>query len=298
MHEVHYRDLKSIVAERREQGDNLTCLFRCPVTGVTVEGTSDLRGELARPDPKDTVQTVRRGLFGTLFTALGLGKVMRDLGLESPREFTVEEKQAAVVRAFEGVVARFVWDGARWVARDPGALETDFTRQLNQFPVDQDYDRAVLVRMCLEVVRSDGEFAEEEREFLETLMQRQFAAEFPEDASLTLAELAETSLGPVRETMLVLAWALALADESLAESERSRLGFFARALGVDGPRTSQLKEYGQEYLIDQAFGRAYQSGQIEPDVRARILELAAQLELPEDEAVQVEFRYRTRTGMG
>ena len=52
--------------------------------------------------------------------------------------------------------------------------------------------------------------------------------------------MAATAPGPTRETLLLLAWAVALTDEDLGDGERALLDWFGRALYLPPDRIEAI----------------------------------------------------------
>ena len=115
---------------------------------------------------------------------------------------------------------------------------------------------------------------------------------------LTPAELSQTSPGPTRQTMLTLAWALALSDEELAQGERDRLAVYAQGLGLQGRAEGECVEAAQLFILDQVLDRVVQfGGGFTERTRAQIAEAAQRLGMSAEQGQVAEARYRKRKGL-
>ena len=324
MPEITYETVKPLLTKEEQQGGMMACTFTCPVSGFSVDASGSLRKtESAAGRVADQVKrSVKSSLFYSIRNAvssavgglLGSGMAGR-VGRQAVhsatsqaggpaaggQSFSDADKQAAVVDAFNRVAAQFVWDDgdSRWTAAQVRAeLATDFTRQMDAAPITQIYDHGVLARMLTEIASADGQIGDDERAFLEgfTPAGAESADELAKKPPLSNIELDEATKGTTRETMLMLAWALALADESLAEEELARLAAHAEGLGIPTERAEVLKKYAQVHIIDQAIAGAYAAGQGQAEAKAHVMALAERIGLDPEQAERVEVRHRKRAG--
>jgi len=129
-----------------------------------------------------------------------------------------------------------------------------FDQQLRANPIVEKYDVEILVRVLLEVSRSDSELRLEEKAFLEEIVQDEATIKRLSKApNVTVAELAETSSLPVKETILMLAWAMAYADGRLDTEEMSRLNQLCRGFLLPEKRVRELQMASRLFLLDRHF---------------------------------------------
>lgn len=325
MAEITYESIKPLIAKEEVHGSTMVCTFRCPESGFEVEARAPLHkkqtaGSRVASRAKDTVKRnllfqARTALSRAIGGILGrgtLGQMGRSVGHSAVTEatrgggssevsYSDAEKREAVVDAFQTVSSRFAYDAEneRWIsAQLAGDVLTDFARQLDDAPVNQTYDQGVLARMLAEVANADGTIGEDEKGFLGGFVPPDLGSvdDLLAKPALSTVELDETSAGEPRETMLMIAWALALTDEDLAEAEQARLGQLAEGLGIPPERADELKHHAQVFIIDQAVEAACDSGQDDAQVREQVLELADKIGLDRESAERAEIKYRKRVG--
>jgi len=319
MSEITYENIKPLIESAEQEGSMMKCVFKCPVSGTTVESQAAIQkgrglADRAKESAKRSLSwRIRWGVSRLVRSALGYGiggRVAGDVAGQAVsgaaekvgQGFSESEKQAAIEQAFKNVSSQFVFDGKKntWVAATVAAdILTDFAGQLNSAPVSQNYDRGVLARMLVEVAQADGNLAAEEKDFLAGFISSDLGTvdELAGKPRLSPAELAEVSSGPARETMLMIAWALACTDKELAQAEQQRLAAFTEALGVADTRAAELKRYAQRFVIDQAMEGVYPGGVVDEGAKAEVYHFAERIGLDRNEAERVEIRYRKRNNM-
>ena len=264
------------------------CTFVCPLSG---------RESVA----VGMVQSGRRELISAALVFARRVQQRLFAAAAQPRRGASEQetRRAACLDAFEQLRGEFVWqaESSRWVsAAVAGVRLAAFAQQLKVSPVVAPSDRRVLARMLAEIATADGVVAGDERDFVRGLLGGEFGSveQIAEARQLTPAELRSCTDGPPRQTMLMLAWAVALADQSLAAAENLRLQAFAEGLGIDGKRARVLKRYAQEYLVDQVLEAAYALGRPDPAFYAEAIALAQSIGLDASGIEGVEQRLRQR----
>ncbi|GAB4456077.1 MAG: hypothetical protein OHK0029_13390 [Armatimonadaceae bacterium] len=178
------------------------------------------------------------------------------------------ERQRAVVEAFRQVKHLFQWDEEteRWRAADSAparseatadshtspSLSGDFVRQMHYAPVTQPGQRRMLVRILMEVATADGRLDGDEKAFLGEFVAGGAAAaeELRNQPALTPEELSELTGTHTAETVVMLAWGMALTDEDLTGSEQERLTQLAANLRIADERAAELKRYAQFFLLE------------------------------------------------
>ncbi len=234
---------------------HLVRAFRVDSDRVDIEFCSDC-GELRQvvslprtPDEgrKSSASTMA-GWFRAAVKAV-LGQRVDEAALSS------EEKATLTCLAFEKVRPRLKQSGDKWVRaqkdQHPGEF---FDEQLRANPIVEKYDIEVLVRVLLEVSRSDSELRTEERAFLEEIVHDEATIKRLSKAPrITVAELAEATSVPVKETILMLAWAMAYADGRLDTEEMNRLNQLCRGFMLPEKRVRELQMAAKLFLLDRHF---------------------------------------------
>ncbi|WP_428261709.1 hypothetical protein [Haliangium sp.] len=317
MSNLRYENIQPLIAAAEQQGASMRVTFRCPVSGFEVQASAGLRaddsisGRAAQRAKRSLMWSVRSAISRAVRSALGHGvlgsaasSVASDVvqaGGEQVR-YSDSDKEAAMVRAFESVQSQFAWDAEKGQfisAQAAGDMLPGFTRQLQIAPATSKYDRGVLARMLTEIAAADGELGDDERAFVSGFVTPDIGTvdSLMAAGRLSTAELSETTQGPVRETMLMLAWGVAFTDESLAPQEEVRLGEYAEGLGLAEARVAELKSDAQMYLLDQALHHAYAGGQKNAEAHAEAMRLAQRLGIDPTAAERADIRFRKRHGL-
>ncbi|MEM6729988.1 MAG: TerB family tellurite resistance protein [Myxococcota bacterium] len=305
---LRFENLEKLVTEVERDGDVLRCTFVCPVSEtefassavlVKGEGLSDVTGEALSLGNalRDGLSRAVTSAFGTSF----LLKRNRDGARKGAANFSQDEQKLGIFRSFQGVSSRFVWHGVerRWIsAVARPELATEFSLQLCRAPVENGYDESVTARMLAEVAAADGKLADEERDLLERFVNSDIGTvdDLLDRSALRTPELQEVSVGPVRETMLMMVWALAVIDERLHDSELAILARFARGLEIPPERSDALRGYAAEFAVDRALELAYPAGEKDGLQYASARSLATKLGVTRSEAERMDIRVRKRLG--
>lgn len=181
-----------------------------------------------------------------------LRRVLKD-GVCAPVCLGQAELEEVTLKGFAQVAASLTLIDGRWVAtlknEHPGEF---FERQLSAAPITEKYDLEVLVRVLLEVSRSDSDCRAEEKEFLEEVVTDQaLIARMNKAPRITVSELAEVSTVQVKQTVLMLAWAMAYADGSLDPEEMIHLTHLCRGLMLPEQRVRELQLAAKLSLLDR-----------------------------------------------
>lgn len=307
MSEITYESVAALLQDAQESQGVVSCVFRCPVTGgeVTSQGELEKGRELEDVCPGD--QSLLGGLrnaLGGLFSA-ALGKRESKPPIRSSEgetsSFTDSERKAGIVVAFRNVADQFVWDaqGERWVSIEgAGELLTNFDRLLRAAPILAEHDRKIAAQMLVEVARADGQVTEAEWAFLASFIPTDLSSvdTCMEAPRLTAEQLDSVGLGAARETMVMLAWALAHVDHDLDQDEEEQLFGYAAKLKVSRERALELNDYSREFLLEAALQRAFPGGKVHEGRLGEARELATQLGF-QDEGQGVIANFKRRYGI-
>jgi tRNA (cmo5U34)-methyltransferase len=192
----------------------------------------------------------------------GDGAAQRALvALTHEAELTLEER-------LRERLARVLSESVGALGAPPSGPRAAFLRQLVTAPVQAPLDREIATRVLVEMAAADGVLEPTERQFvgrfigtsldaMEGIMTRE---------PLGSEELASVSAGPVRETILMLAWATALCDAHLAPEEAQRLAELAAGLHIEAERALELRGAAQLFLADAAYSIVWPAPEEEEEV--------------------------------
>lgn len=264
--EPTYVSIAPLVQSTEQKGAVLDVVFQDAQGGPPVSASAALRRSTGVAGA--TRATVQRKMLSRLSFAisravnqavgdvpmLGTGaaqqarSVFQGLADKVNTNFSAEEQQAAVVEAFESVREQFRWDGAAW-AYDAAGARSEFQQRLDDAPITERADLDVLARMLVELASADGDFGDEEREFLGTFLPGDLDLDGIIDGpALSDADLRGVSEGDVRETMLMLAWGLAFCDDELAAEEQALCRTYARGLVIAPSRRKAIRKAAEEFV--------------------------------------------------
>jgi len=302
-----------LVSHKRAQGRHLMVTFTCPVSGTHVQSrwaapqSSGVGSAVARQAKSSLVYEVRRQVLVMIRQTLGYSfagrmattaasTAMNNLpGTTSGApSLSAGQQDEGLVEAFKAVAGQFAWAGDRWVHRTAaGQVQGKMDAQLSSAPVTSGYDRLLLARMMVEVAAAHGGISAEEQGHLAEVIDPDLGSlqSLMDRPPLTGAELAEASEGPVRQTLLGAVWSLALCDQHEDQAELALLTRFADALGVDAAAARRL---AQEYVMDQAFERAFAYGGHDRAARQQLVALGERIGMTRAEVERAEARYQKR----
>ena len=129
-----YQSIKNLLVDSQIEGQTMACRFRVPGTDKVVESKSMIRksnsvqSQMASTVKDSLAREVRSSVFGLIRNTLGysamgrLGTSIASSVLSQPdaliSNFSAEEKQAAIVEAFQGVASYFFYNASagQWQA--------------------------------------------------------------------------------------------------------------------------------------------------------------------------------------
>ncbi len=309
-----YENVGPLVAAVDDLGGAALVTFRCPATGTEVKsqgeypkpGIADKVGRVARAGALDRariglVRTVQRtaGTAGTLGLAVGetaARKAVAGRSDDQPRH-SERATEGAVLSAFAEVADQFRWDkaGGRWVSRDAaGGDRSPFDAHLDAHPVTADYDRRMLARILATIVGAEGGTTEDERAMFAALAPGTDLNALIAQWAPAVTELEATQPGAVRETMVLLAWAVAVTDEQLSPRETELLDWYPAALGVAPARAAELRAIALRHVVEQTVAELARDGLDAAAVRAEVEPLGERIGLGAGEAASVTKDYFER----
>jgi hypothetical protein len=269
------------------------------VTGVEVHADGEYPGEdmaakvgrVARTGALDRaryglVRTVQQttGAIGVMGLAMGSSAVSKKVDErrgDAPRH-SDRQIHGAVVAAFEKVAAQFRWDdaGRRWISRDaPGPGQSPFDSHVGAHPVTTDHDRRMLARMLATIVGAEGGASADERAMFVGLAPGTDLDALIAQWAPSATELGAVTAGPVRETMVLLAWAVAVTDDQLSPREIELLDWYPAALAIPAPRAAELRATALRHVLDETAAELARDGLDRAAVLAEVQPLATRIGL-------------------
>ena len=313
MNHHDWANIAPLVSRLDASGRTVRVTFRCTVTGEEVTAQAHLPmdnsvgSRIGQQVQRSLLYSVQGAISSAIRSAFGhgiMGRVAGDAAYGVMSEATrgarvgglsQSDKQRGAEQAFASVAQRFTWDPVRggWVsAKVAHEAVGGFELRLQQHAPTHPYDRLILARVLVEVAQADGRLAPEESEWLGDCLSADVGsvAELASRPPLTAAELGAMSPGPVRETALMMGWAMALLDEDLDPREKALLERFASGLGLAGLRGDEMKKLAQGYLLDNAMERMLTWGGHDAHARGQVEALARRLGMTPQQGQEAEAR--------
>lgn len=310
-------NIAPLVQQVSARGRTVEVVFACPSSGQqfparhTVSADRSVSGQVGQRVQRSLMWSMRSAVASAIRSTLGhgvAGRVASDVvysamneatRVQSSNNLSRREQDAAVIEAFQQVQHHFVWDSQRsgWVSKEAAQeLMSGFDQQLAENPVTHPYDRLMMARMLVEIARADGTLSSEEQGWLTELITPDVGSigDLAQRPPLSPQELGQCSAGGVRDSMLLMAWAIALVDEEMDPSERRVLGQFARGLRLSQQREDRVRRMAQTWILDQALDRMFAWGGHDQHARQQLFELAGRLGMSQDEALDAEARFQRR----
>ena len=311
MSQVNYAQIQPLIGQVDVQNRTVRVVFRCPITGEEVQSSATNRQ--SQSGVTSTVQRslmygVQNAISQTIRSVFGysiFGRIAGDIARQgiynaqrnTRNSLSDSETKQTIVSAFVSVSSRFYFDAQRnhWVSKNAQKeLLSTFDLQLQQAPVAHNYDRQLLTRMLVEIAMADGHLAQAEEAWLMSFLNpNESVQELAKRPQITSAELQMASQGRVRQSLLMLSWALALADQDFASSERQRLHAFANGLKLSQAEVQAAETAAQDYVLDQAMRTAFQFGH-DDYARQHIYQLGSRIGMSQDKIAMAEAQFLRR----
>jgi uncharacterized membrane protein YebE (DUF533 family) len=308
MPQPSYEQLSPLISTQELRDNTIYVTFQCPVTGRHAQSSAacetggrtqrwvqSLKGRAASQLRWSLANMVRSALGGGYLGRTGSSMVHEATsGATSAPKPTQSQRRAAVVQAFRQVQGQFAWSAARGgfvhISAEPDQ-QTGFSQTLTDLNITQPHDRQVTARILAEIAVADGHIAEEERILVDAftggeLGEIERILRYP---PLGPAELARVS-PPLREPMLMLAYAVAYADLVLEPSEQQRLHQLAGGFGLRSEQVQRASDLAREYVVDQLLDAAWSDGQADEAERSRIYGVGYALGMNQQQVHALEAR--------
>lgn len=309
-----YDLLLPLISQEELRDNTVYVTFQCPVTGAHAQSSAAVdkggrTSQWVRSLEGRAASQLRWSLANMVRSALGGGYVGRagssmvheaTTGTAGVAKPTQAQRRAAVVQAFRQVQNQFTWSAGRNGFVHGSAQpeqQTGFSQTISGLRITQPHDRQVMARMLAEIAVADGHVDDEERLLVDAFTGGDLGSveQLLQYPLLAPAELAHVS-ADLRESMLMLAFAVAYADQVLERSEWDRLQELAAGMGLQGERVDRAAELAREYVIDQLLDAAWADGQADEQERARIYAVGHSLGMDQASVHALETRAVQRRG--
>jgi uncharacterized tellurite resistance protein B-like protein len=306
MAQLTYERLKNNIAEEEVVGDQVLVTFKCPVTDKMFHVISHMRPPVIANATKPQTHKISparigfRGVLRGAFAAPAPTKKTRPDPGATAIYYDRSSREVAVLEAFETIQTQFAWDEQKQAYVDAESVQntlSPFDFQLRNHPLPDKWHRAMCARMLAEVVAADGKVTQAEREFFKTVLSTETGTldDLLQAGRVSKMEL-EESRPATRATMLMLAYALAMSDETLDPREQNILARFAKGLGVSLDREEQVRNWACEKVVENMLTACYADGKLDNSERDRIGKLAHGIGINEALVAKIDVRIRKRHG--
>lgn len=316
MQSLSFEAIQPLIYNVQEQGRSIQVIFRCPVSGKEVQARhyqakdNSMGARIQESAQRSALYAVQQAIGETIRSVFGyniFGRVAGDVARQTVysassqmnNSLSPKEKQEAIRKAFQSVQRQFTWDekNSRWISSQAvqEAL-SEFDLQNQKYPITHNYDKKILTRMLVELAMADGSVSTSEAEWLNSMIDPSIGSidSISQLPKLTQQELQQASAGSVRETMLMLTWALALCDEELATQEKELLLYFGQGLALSPTQIGQIQGKAQNYILEKSMDWLYSASGGEQFARQSILTLASKIGMSPQQALQVEAQFQRR----
>lgn len=298
---LSYPGIKPLLTGVRQDADHVHCQFTCPVSGEVLRASAPLEHSQG-----GLLSSVALGLSNMFRSVLGGGG--EDSGAavdpdQSDEQVNLQQRQDAIVRAFTSCSPPFLWDKERqsWISSPAaGDLRADFDRLIQDAPIEDLADRTMAARIMVAVAKVDGALKPDEWRFLSKFVRPDVGSvdDFMDQPIPTADELAAIPAGPeVRETVLLMGWAMALSEGEVDAGEATLLADYAQALGIAPERAAELRRHGEHFYLDRALKASYPNGVVDAARRAEVDAAAAKLGVEASVVADLESRFLMRNGI-
>lgn len=288
---TEFSRIEPLITSKKVLAGSVAVTFCCPDSARAVRA----QARLGKVDPE------RESIWTSLqrSTMVAFAEALQSAAADGGRvDFRREDIQAAIVAAFESVQSSFIWDDLEERWRDASAEVSSFQARLRDMPVTDANDQAILVRTLLELSKSDGIVSTEELLFMAEFVSPSFGSmeELLRMGPLTRAELTSTTR-EARPTIVMLAWACALCDQSLDPAEVARIEEIGADLGLSATECGQLRVDAQQFLLRQAVAAAYVEGERDDEAFEEVTFAAERMGVGAEETDALERVFRCELGL-
>ena len=296
MHDLEFSSIEHFLKKCTVYDDEISCIFCCPITKEEYLSTAHLKK--ASQASISFYANLRNSILTAIKNSARLGHVGIEFFEPLPiGDYKKDEICQAIIDAFLDS-GEFFYSKIeqKWISRRAaGTQESEFEKQIRLFPAIEAIEKSILIRVMVSLANVDGDLSPREMTFLQSFLEKSkdeliniLAKNMPERA-----EFDQIARSPARETILMLAWTIALTDEKIEENERVHLATIAEIMDIPFKRSLELKQFAQFYILEKSIKDIITNKQWNEQTRSTIIEIGAKVGLNEelcDDAIEVYFR--------
>jgi tellurite resistance protein len=298
--EITYESIKPYILEENLDGSKVECKFE--IEGQIFEAVGRIKksqkkgaGKVKSMVQRTAIGRMRSMVLRILRKAVGGGfaaTVVSQAGSEGMRQgtagmnYTKQEKQAAVVMAFDTISMDLTYENSKW------RLATEFSefeKLVRRSPLKKAYDKKILARMLVEMANADGRIAPEEKAFFDNFLTDETGSmgELMRAPSVSIVECEEVS-PEARENVFMIVAAVALTDNEFADEEKLKLEEYSQMFDFSEKKYDELLRLAQDHTIEAYINS---KGQMSRD---EIYEFADKISMDRGEAERTQIRLDKR----
>lgn len=312
--EYTYDMIQPLIVSAELEGNTMFCEFQTPEGQIIesqarIKRVKSIQSDVERNVKRIMVNQARRSASRFLRSALGGGMLGRtgssvirsmtqadNLGMK----YSGEEKNAAVVDAFQRVAEHFQFDAQSnsWVTSKattapvaPKVKEEDlsgFEQHFLKNPLNNNFEKEILARILVEIANADGNISQEEKDFLGSFIPPGVGniGDLLLMDPVSPLECKELSEG-AKESIYRTAWVLSLIDNDLDASEEGILMEYAELFGLSSQATNAAIKDAKVYVLENS---------IDIDIkREELFEIADQIGLSREDAEMSLIQLKKRS---
>lgn len=304
---ITYENIEHLIYKADEDDGMMYCQFKDPNTDAIVKSQARIErvaGTQKRVEhiaKSNAFFFLRSQLMNAIYKLLGsnlFSHTVRQMAWEfvpkSPTlsdddedgKYSESEKREAITEAFRRIASQFERSSDKWYQKQESP---PFEDVFQKNPIKTKYDRHVLARMLIELASTDGALTAQEKTMLSDFVAPDLGSieTLTRYDALSAVELDETTPA-VRESMYLLAWTMAVTDNTLSAAEKSLLRNYGLMFNLPNKRCDELATIAKQQVVETAIANDFD--------RATILGIADQIELNRSDAERTVIRYQKRNG--
>lgn len=285
--EITYELIQPLIISEDANGSKMVCQFEIPGTDDIIESSATIKrdkGMMSQIQKRVTrtvssrarvsaSRMVRGILGGGMLGRIGsqvVNTASRGVTQDLNRGFSADEKQMAVVEAFNKVAQHFHYDDVlgwqksgkvaqekpkkqgqtvRTERKEAARNASEFEKLVAKNPITNNFEKDVLARMLVETAKADGGISSDEEAFL-----KEFIPDYESITSKPLLnpiECEEVSKSS-KMIMFTTAWVVAAVDLEISPLEEAKLDEFADWLSLSDRNYDEAVRVAKSFVLEQS----------------------------------------------